>query len=1336
VEQAFALSVHDVDTVEKYDSEMASQSESASSVAADETVADATSFTTPAKSPTCSAIATQTLTFSTGMDAVTRERVLRHQAKLGTANTGGTSTLDKSNTNTTTPPVTAANSGAVNATPPSALVAALRQIYDTDPKGKGNSHVRQLLERVTNHTVFCDAKSPTINTSAASTEAQAAMAVSFSSSSTQEQFLSEAAGPTWQANLESLIANLAKMNHDMENNSGDNDDNGDILQGLLIAVMGVLTGGDQQEATHEDGQQQMRHLTKRGNKAQQQQQKRTEYSADSEPDDPVQPFMQIASALSLLPCGSDGDGDGDSNPFDLDASLLQYFGQAAAVYEERLEIQKSRLLARLMAQAPKPSTPVTVAATTTEATAETPVPEEADHTTTRSSPESSPPALIRRTRSNDEDDDEDNDEDADSSSHDEDDEEDMPGLRTSRGNGPHEPELEATAVTATSGNDDAALAEAHIVASALSASDAAEAALNAAFEQIIASGNLDAEDEDEDIEQDSSSSDSEEDTDGHMAYQEHVNEDPGAEEEEEEPQPNEDGNEDSSESSSSSSSAGNPMLESERGLDTDDEDDPVMRQALAMSMARRGENDTTPVVLDTPGPNVVDSVRVIVGEGLAEAQGRATLTGSTSPSTENPISATNSQEDDDGPLDAGVDESSLPPLPQPPAAYPFASLVGVEASTLADSDADAVPLGLALASYFDPSAFSQFGSLPTSHVLVHLMKYTTMLVERRRFGKPTVEQEGSSSVPGGMGSSLFTTPRRDKGGAGRSSPSTSEAASGSSDEVTLQLLVASFLLMVNKRHDAIENLRKALAREQRVVQGGDFETEGNVEDNDAGMPLSEEEDDPALTLAMNCVEDDLPLSSDSLENKGMRRKAAAAAHDAAALLKSLRKRTDAWKDRVKLYSHCALTAAKSLRQFLQFIVRRWLQAKVDGKGSCISAADCHKFLPPLVASNLTDALASLTSGTTHSSFVAMLGGDLLETQKLFMSLRLYQEAIGTWAECVPIVYPSESTQTDILRSLMKDCSSPKFQGLVPSSPSIGSLSAFPSSDLDQQIYRLQALCRRLRVSDLLDGFVSEPAVYFPEGDSASPEVDEGDIAKIRLDTVDPRRPSSLIVTIAKSLSSIVGARGEAQSLYFALCHRCHARMILLDGLYAITETETEEATSSSIASKSLSTGDTVQVSASPSNDLQFDTTKCSDSIAVLSGTGDSPSGGNGSSVLQRASKVWGSVLSSRHYSPKTGVHRWAVKLDKCERGHVFIGVATTQASMRTYVGGDKYGWGMIGTQALWHDRRKVRLLLLLNFVAEIRPVVSHHVRLPNVPSKDPWRLRCHVPYWIYYHRYS
>ena len=114
------------------------------------------------------------------------------------------------------------------------------------------------------------------------------------------------------------------------------------------------------------------------------------------------------------------------------------------------------------------------------------------------------------------------------------------------------------------------------------------------------------------------------------------------------------------------------------------------------------------------------------------------------------------------------------------------------------------------------------------------------------------------------------------------------------------------------------------------------------------------------------------------------------------------------------------------------------------------------------------------------------------------------------------------------------------------------------------------------------------------------------------------------------------------------------------------------------------------MSQNPSNSLQFDSTKCSDSIAILSNHSDGSSSLNGSSAHQRASKVWGAVLSSTSFSPKTGIHRWAVRLDRCERGHVFVGVSTAQASIKTYVGGDKYGWGVIGTQALWHERRKVR----------------------------------------------
>jgi len=162
---------------------------------------------------------------------------------------------------------------------------------------------------------------------------------------------------------------------------------------------------------------------------------------------------------------------------------------------------------------------------------------------------------------------------------------------------------------------------------------------------------------------------------------------------------------------------------------------------------------------------------------------------------------------------------------------------------------------------------------------------------------------------------------------------------------------------------------------------------------------------------------------------------------------------------------------------------------------------------------------------------------------------------------------------------------------------------------------------------------------------------------------------------------------EAERPCLVLCHRLHSRVLLMDGLYATTKTEGDEAAVTANRHKPVSTGDVVCVSTNPSSTLEFDGTKCADSIAILS---DSSTGGKGASVHQRASKVWGTVLSTRHFSPKSGIHRWAVRLDKCERGHIFIGVATAQGSTRTYVGGDKYGWGMIGTQALWHDRRKIR----------------------------------------------
>jgi HECT-domain (ubiquitin-transferase)/SPRY domain/UBA/TS-N domain len=552
-----------------------------------------------------------------------------------------------------------------------------------------------------------------------------------------------------------------------------------------------------------------------------------------------------------------------------------------------------------------------------------------------------------------------------------------------------------------------------------------------------------------------------------------------------------------------------------------------------------------------------------------------------------------------------------------------------------------------------------------------------------------------------MGSTLFARPGASGGGSNNYSKVDGAgdknggvtSAEASQEHVVLQLLVACFLRLLGKRQEAIDDLRKTIAREHKAAQGAsgtlslDTHDEPRDDDDDRSRVASspvvrDEQDDPALTLALNYVEDDVPLSFESLENKGMRRKAAAAAHDAAARIKSLRKMTEAAKERVKLYSHCTMLALRSLKNFMQTIVLTWLY---DGQSLSVKEMG----LCPLVRSKLAMAFETLSSVPAQSSFLAMVGGEELDLQRVFYSVPLYKASIFTWVECVPLLYPTTRDQVRVLRSLVEK-STVNDGSDLSSQSSLESVSAFPSMEHVHQAHKLQVLCQRLRVCDLLDDMVSGPIPYLPSDDDDGAESPRSIIHSKLAE--GPHLAGSLAIMMGRSLENMIGAaQAEVQGFYLALCHRIHTRVILMDGLYAITETNPDKG-STPVAAVNKKTGSTdlISVSANPSSDLQFDATKCSDSIAILSGLNDSASGGNASSVHQRASKVWGTVLSTHHFSPKTGVHRWAVRLDKCERGHVFVGVATAQASMRTYVGGDKYGWGMIGTQALWHDRRKIR----------------------------------------------
>jgi hypothetical protein len=733
----------------------------------------------------------------------------------------------------------------------------------------------------------------------------------------------------------------------------------------------------------------------------------------------------------------------------------------------------------------------------------------------------------------------------------------------------------------------------------------------------------------------------------------------------------------------------------EEESDIEDEEDDMLREALALSLVDQGPAFNAEQQAETAGNenngedngDDEDEQQETAQDEASESTNRvANLFETPHPAESSEPDVASSSTDDE--------EVILPPLPAPPSHYPYAGLI----NALSDADMDrneakdAAPQSDG-SEYLDPSELSKFGSVPASHALVHLLRYLIVTIQQQR-EESKVEDKSIRSIPGGMGSSLFEPQHL-----AYASETKSERSEDSDSAVTLQLLMSTFLIFDQNRRHAIENLRHAIASEQRNLQG---EEDSDDEDD---SPLSAE-DDPALALAMNYVEDDVysededvlsdtaqSSHSESLESKGMRRKAAAAAHDSAARLKSLRKQTEAWRNRVKLLSQCTLMSLKCLREYLRSTVSGWLQRSTSLADSALSETpksvlDFENLMPSAMIARLSESLDCLMSIESFRSFASLASSDdPREVEEVFFPLQLYQEALIAWGECLPVLHPSNEARSDILASTLEGCISVATAGTVTSAPD--SVQVFPSLDSEVQLHKLQIMCRRFCVSDLLDGLVARPSCYSSEDTKTKVDLfGDGDAAP-----TEPRQFSKLIKLVGSAAGSCSQqARGDVQRLYLALCHRFNVHVLLWDGLFASSDVEADGVAASS-TSTAGSAGGVVRVSPNPSNNLQFDPTKCSDSIAILSS--DSPSSAGGPSAHQRASKLWGAVLSSSFYSPKTGVHRWAVRLDKCERGHVFVGVATSQASTRTYVGGDKYGWGVIGTQALWHDRRKVCVLLNL-----------------------------------------
>ena len=1311
IEQAFALSQYDIDSLSKYDAQYLKIHE---------------------QDPQRRRSNNETRK----VDALQKERIFHYQthvlATKGPANNysqsnsapiiGSSHETDPSTMNAPTSTVPPLTSNAISVAPPPNLVASLRRVFDgktidqgieepalsSEPvklmvdtkvpvtrKDSGSLpsrfELRHLLQAIANHPIF--------TTSVASSAVAVAEKQDHSATATTINYDDE------HINLEKLIMTVTKQ----QVSNSEESDKETSLQGLLIVILSLLTKSQSGFSISAMGDDVKREFIAETEAP------RPKVEERQDTDLPPQSMLQVGALLSLLPLESSSTAstsstgnnsiietvDTDSESHRLNPEMLDYFASAAAIYQERWEIRKARRLARMQAPPPQPESvarchtpPMTSSkqietsmasndnvAKNEENHANREQQEDVSHGRTNPTVNAETPTARDQSAP-----------DMEFSLRTEDDDiilmtptnnnsvTPINSVRENRNIDP--PAYSTTELMIASDQEERRLLSSDHV------NDSSDDALNDDDQcdnrsaTVIPRG------------MSGESLDNNSRNNIEPSNEEHCSDE------------DEDDDEDVDEPSSSSSSESSDDDDDDAigdsddadALDTDDED-AVLRQAMALSMAEQEGIDAEGQIANSAVSSRLSSQLEPPGDvkGITECDQNSDQEDDGIPAAETFVSlgtvggSIRNEEDDD---------ANLPPFPNPPASYQLLQLSGSNVSVLAPKLTEIATETASPTSQLDPSELTDFGSIPSCYVLFHFLRYTELELDQR-LSSHAKAQSSPIVVSGGVGSSLF------RSDADRPD---SILTTDKSCMLTLQLLVASTLLMIDRRNEAIDNLRKSIAKEQRMAHDGIYDSEDENtdalgDDESSRFPsLSGEEDDPALTLAMNYVEDDAPLSSESLESKGMTRKAAAAAYDAAALVKSLRKCTNRWKYEVHLASSCVACSLQIFRIYLQSLVRKhFLNAKLAGECSnCLGLADFHLCFPESVQVKISKGLSSLMSIGTQSSLLAMMSGDVTETERLFQSCYIYKAAIVVWGECIPLLHCSDSAQSTLLKSLINECSG--FDNPLSHLTSLEKLNNFPNSDVETQFYKLCTICRRLRVGDLLDNLVSRPLHYVAEMSvDSSANINHASQFESVESNLSRKSVSSLLAFLASSIESLVGDHSELKYFYLALCHRFQSCVLLLDGFFLENETELDDRHALIATAKTLTTGDTVRVAAGPSAALQFDPTKCSDSIAVYTGQDDdSKVVATGIySVHQRASKVWGTVLSTQKYSPKTGVHRWAVRLDKCERGHVFIGVTTSQAIMKTYVGGDKHGWGMIGTQALWHDRRKVCHFKICYLVATI-----------------------------------
>ncbi|OWZ24114.1 HECT E3 ubiquitin ligase [Phytophthora megakarya] len=79
---------------------------------------------------------------------------------------------------------------------------------------------------------------------------------------------------------------------------------------------------------------------------------------------------------------------------------------------------------------------------------------------------------------------------------------------------------------------------------------------------------------------------------------------------------------------------------------------------------------------------------------------------------------------------------------------------------------------------------------------------------------------------------------------------------------------------------------------------------------------------------------------------------------------------------------------------------------------------------------------------------------------------------------------------------------------------------------------------------------------------------------------------------------------------------------------------------------------------------------------------------DGFSVSYSGNDMWKAACAVAGFS--TGVHSWIVRIEKSSSPYLFVGIATRQANLDSFLGSDDQSWGFIGDKALYYQRNRVR----------------------------------------------